>query len=74
MTKRAKKKFKIRNIVDNLKMSSNRYFPASTLKGAVSPNLPSISIVPLKNITDKELKNAALRAATNKSSHYMSLG
>ncbi|CAI2358952.1 unnamed protein product [Moneuplotes crassus] len=69
-----KGKFRMRNFVKKLK--SNRYNPTITekMKGHISPNLPSISIVPLKSMmTDKDIAKAALRAAVNRTSHHMSL-
>ncbi|CAI2386019.1 unnamed protein product [Moneuplotes crassus] len=71
-----KGKLQMRNIVDKLQLSTKKHLPkiANKMREQMSPNLPSISIVPLKNMmTEKDFAEVAFRAAASKNSDYMSI-
>ena len=70
-----RRKFKMKNLIDNFNIGGNRYVGNSTntISDVMPTYLPSISIVPLKNIAHKGLTQEVLRAAVSKKHHFKSI-
>ena len=65
----------MKNLIDNFNIGGNRYVGNSTntISDSMPTYLPSISIVPLKNIAHKGLTQEVLRAAVSKKHHFKSI-